>query len=328
MAFPYLFEANFETGDNSEWDGESDTGSLLDFPHYSELARTPGMGMPYRGSNCARIAMGDANDHTLTAGAVNVSANGTFGVHFALFIGKDVAATANDTFALLELQASATVELSVGLRITATTDEVEIGVGETAPTAFASSTLTKGRWYVIEVTGNVDAGGGDDGDAELRVDGTVVASVSSLDQGAITDAVFGTQDTLATTTGTILLDEFIADDTRVGMDNRWSQDRLLTKSGHVFVGPGVVDNITLISGAGTDCVMELFDSDVADTAQPFRARLANTANNEIVDPAGMPVGEIVKGAFVSLSGTDPRALVKIGRAIRSDGGLRDHALRR
>lgn len=332
MAFPWLFEGNFAPGDNSEWDSESDTGSLLDFPHYSDLARIPGMGVPYRGAYCARIIMGDTNDHTLTAGAVNVSANGTFGVRFGLFLADDVAATADDTFNILELQASATAEVSVGLRITAATDLVEIGVGETAPTAFAVPTLSKGIWHIVEVHGDIDAGGGNDGAATLRVDGINVASVSSLDQGAITDAVFGTQDTEATTTGTILLDEFVADDVRVGnINDRWPEEMYLTKTGHVFVGPGRVDNVTLISGAGTDCTLDLYDSDIADsTSNETKARLNNTANNEIVDPAGMPVSDLHRGAYVVLAGTDPRAIVKIARANAwgSEGAVRQHGLRR
>jgi hypothetical protein len=331
VSFPYLFEANFAGGGAGEWDSESDTGALLDFPAYHELARTPGMGMPFRGAHCARLRLGDTNDHTLTAGAVNVSADGTFGCRFALFLGNDVAATADDTFNIFELQASATVELAVGLRITAATGAIEIGIGEVAPTAFASALMTRGRWYQVEVDGNLDDGVGDDGDANLRLAGTVVATIASLDQGAITDALLGTQNTLATTTGTILLDEFVADDERVGLlDPRWPVDVLLTKSGHAFVGPGVIENITLVSGAGADNVMELFDSDDAGTAKPFKARLANTANGEIVDPAGMPIEALVRGAFISLSGTNPRAMVKIKRAVAfgSEGAVRDYALRR
>ena len=35
MAFPWIFHSNFESGNNSEWDSETDTGAQLDFPHYS-----------------------------------------------------------------------------------------------------------------------------------------------------------------------------------------------------------------------------------------------------------------------------------------------------
>lgn len=334
MAFAWLFEGNFESGDNSEWDSEADTGSLLDFPHYTTLAAIPGMEVPWRGAYCARIVLGDTNDHTLTAGAVNISADGTFGVRFMLYLHSDVTATADDTFPLLELQASSTVEIAVGLKITASSGAIELGVGETAPSSFAANPLQTGRWYQVEVHGNIDSGGGsDDGDATLRLDGASVATLSGLTQNAITDAVFGSQDTESTTTGTILLDEFVADDARVGiMEDRWPEEVYLTKSSHVFVGPGQVDNTTLRSGAGTDCVLEVYDTDTADTTSIYnqRAALANTANNEIVDPAGMPVLDIRRGCYVALSGTNPRAIVKVRRAVAwgSTGAVRQYGIRR
>lgn len=331
MAFPFLFEDDFESGDNSVWDSEDDGEGLLDFPHYVELARIPGMGLPYRGAYCARIQAGDANDHTLTAGAVNISADGTFGLRLALYLADDFAFTADDTVNLIELQASATVELAIGLRLTAATDLIEVGIGETAPSQFASSPLQRGRWYEIEADGNIDAGGGNDGDGTLYLDGHSVATISSLDQGAITDALLGLMNPLATTTGTVLLDQFVADDARIGFpENRWSTDMYLTKSGHAFVGPGEIENVTLISGAGTDCTLDLYDTDVAATTGERRAHLANTANNEIVDPAGMPVGPLVNGAYVALAGTNPRALVKIRRAVArgSEGAVRNIALAR
>ena len=75
MAFPYIFKANFEGGTNGEWDSESDTGSRLDFPHYSELARIPGLAMPYRGARCMRVDLttGQTNDHTVTEGDIDIA---------------------------------------------------------------------------------------------------------------------------------------------------------------------------------------------------------------------------------------------------------------
>ncbi len=326
MSFAWLFESNFSPGDNSEWDSESDTGSLLDFPHYSDLARIPGMGMPYRGAYCARIVMGDTNDHTLTAGDVNISSDGTFGVRFALFIGNDITASADDTFNILELKASATIELAIGLRITASTDVIEIGVGEVTPTSFSADPLTRGNWYQIEVHGDLDNAGANDGAATLRVDGGSVATIATLDQGAITDAVLGTQLTEATTLGTLLFDEFVADDTRVGIiADRWPEEILLTKTGHVFVGRGEVENVTLLSGNAGDCILDVYDTDKADASDIYNthARLLNTAANEVVDPAGMPVS-LRRGCYVVLAGTTPRAIVKLKNvpAWGSEGAVR------
>ena len=81
MAFPWLSECNFEDGTKGHFDTETDTETRLDFPHYSELARTPGMGMPWRGAYCARVNL--ANDGTPAnallqeTGSWDTSAGGT-----------------------------------------------------------------------------------------------------------------------------------------------------------------------------------------------------------------------------------------------------------
>ncbi len=138
--------------------------------------------------------------------------------------------------------------------------------------------------------------------------------------------------TLSTTTGTLLFDQFVFDDLQIfPFKRRFVEDVLVTKDQHLFVGNGRIENITLMSGAGTDCVVSIYDTDEADTndASNIVAELKNTANNEVVDPAGMPA-QITRGAYVVMTGTDPRALVKIGAAQGwgSDGAIRNYAARR
>ena len=140
-----------------------------------------------------------------------------------------------------------------------------------------------------------------------------MATVTNI---AVTDGVLGLQNHLATTTGTILIDHFVQDDGRIyAQKDRFREEIILTKSGHAFVGSGKIDNVTLLSGAGTDNVLKIFDTDSADTNDDtnVRVELKNTANNETVDPAGMPVN-IIRGAYVELAGTNPRALIKLCRA--------------
>jgi hypothetical protein len=106
---------------------------------------------------------------------------------------------------------------------------------------------------------------------------------------------------------------------------------LLTKSGHAFVGPGKIDNVTLLSGNGTDCILSVYDTDEADTndAKSVVTELRNTAAYEMVDPAGMPVS-VKRGAYVVLSATtNPRALLKIGRAnCMTEANVRSHGIAR
>lgn len=337
MSYPWIFESTFEQGDALEWDSESDTGAALDFPHYSELARTPGMAMPYSGAYCARIVLGDTNDHTLTEGDIDIADTATAYHRFDLYLHDDIASTVDDIFNIFEWQqAGGTVEAVISLQVIAATDVVSIAIADGTEASTGFTALPKGVWLTIEALFTVDVTPGSNGVLTLFVNEGQVQTVTSHNQAAaIGLGVLGTQNTLATTTGTILLDNFIMDDTRIRPPkNRWTTNRRLTKSGHAFVGPGVVNNVTLLSSTTTaDCVLELYDTDTADTSRPetLVARLRNTATDEVVDPAGMPV-EVTRGAYVSLSGTDPdiSAMLQIGRAVAygSEGAIRSYGLRR
>lgn len=332
MAFPFLLESNFELGTNAEWTSESDTGSRLDFPHYSELARWPiGPAAPFRGAFCARVSMGDTNDHTLTSTTITQALANTAFYRFMLYVGTDVAASADDTFAIFELQSvGPVIEASVGLRITASTGAVEIGIGELAPTAFAAGLLTKGVWHAIELRAVIDAGAGNDGTLTLWVDGSQVASVTALDQAAVTQGVLGTQDTLATTTGTLLFDQVVMDDLRIfPIVDRYPEVVALTKSSHVFVGAGVIDNVTLVSGAAADNVATVYDTSRGNTNDALKVatRLNNVTASATDDPAGMPV-RLIRGAYVQLTGTNPRAYVKLREvSANSPASIRSLGLR-
>ncbi len=335
MAFPWIFQSNFEAGTNGEWDSETDTGSQLDIAHYRDLARYPWpTAAPLSGAYCLRLTLsGGTADATLTEGDIDIAANANRFVGFGLWFSPTFDATADDTVNLLELQqGGGTVEATFGFRYVAATDVINLGIGETAPTSFSSEALQKGVWYWVDLDVDLDAGTDNDGSINMYVTRigdaaqttASATAVSSLDQGAVGQGVLGVQGHLATTTGVILIDDFIFDDARVYPPRtRYPYEVMLTKSGHAFVGPGCISNVTLLSGAGTDNVLKVFDTNTADTlnAESVVAELKNTANNETVDPAGMPV-EVRRGAYVSLSGTNPRALVQIKSGARSDARVR------
>lgn len=329
MAFPYIFPANFDTGDNSEWDSESDTGSLLDFPHFTTLAAVPGASAPYRGAYCMRITPGDTNDHTLTEGDIDIADTVTRWIRFALYISTDFAATANDTFNIFEFQqGGGTVEASLGLRITATTDLMEIGIGDgTAPTDFAS--ISKGVWHVVEVRMLVSTGTA--GTLTLLVDGAQHVALTGLtNAAAVGQGVLGTQDTLSTTNaGFLLFDAFVFDDTRQAITNRFDEHRLIAGSAFLFVGPGTIDNAKILDGGSGDVVMQLCDTDVYTSSLTPVWQDRTTTNNASVDAADVPV-EFSRGCLALLSGTLPGANLKIGSAVGwgSDGAIRSYAARR
>lgn len=342
MAFPWVFHANFEAGTNAEWDSETDTASQLDFPHYSELARFPWpTAAPWQGAYCMRAQLtGGTADAFVTEGDIDIADNTSRYFAFRIWFSPDFDATADDTVNVFEAQSSGpTVEATFGFRYVASTDVINFGIGETAPTSWGAGTIEKGVWYTVELHVHLDESTNNDGTIDLYVtkegepysDDVFASQVGSLNQGAVIQGVFGVQDHLATTTGTILFDQFIMDDARIyPARQRFPDEVLLTKSSHVFVGPGVVDNVTLLSGAGTDCVLKIFDTDAADTSDAGNivVEMNNTASSEMVDPAGMPV-RVMRGAYVELSGTNPRALVKIKPSIaRSSATIRHVGLNR
>ena len=171
----------------------------------------------------------------------------------------------------------------------------------------------------------------------MWLDGTAATQVGSITNATITSGIVGTVGIDAgTTRGVILFDEIIADDARIfGPEHRFPETVVMTKSGHVFGGPGVIDNATLISGGGTDATLAIYDTDLGNTDDYSNRvlQLHNTANDEIVDPAGMPA-EVRHGAYVALAGTananGPQAIIKIKRAVAygSDGAIRNYGLRR
>src|SRR6185295_2041092 len=315
VAFPWIFESNWEQGDNTEWTSESDTGSTLDYPHYTTLSFIPNSPVPYRGAYCMRIVLGDTNDHTLTSTSIVIADGTTNSFRWYMFASSDLTATADDTFNIFELQqAGGTIEQSVSMRITAASNLLEIGVGDgVVATSFVA--FPRNKWVVVELTDKVSTGGS--GLQTLYLDETqVIALTSQTQAAAVGKGVLGTQDTLATTTGTLYFDQFVQDDLRIyGLPIRYPNTLLMTKTGHAFVGSGTVENSSLLSGAGTDCVLQLFDTDVNNTLHAGRMKLElkNTVNNDIVDPAGVPV-VFQRGCYVVLSGTTPRAMINIGDA--------------
>ena len=324
MAFPFIFESNFEQGDASEWDSETDTAAQLDFAHYSDLSRFPWpTAAPFRGAYCMRATLsGGTADAFVTEGDLNIAAAANRFFRFMIWISPDFTGTADDTLNIFEAQnTSNVVEAAFGLRVVASTNVINFGIGEVAPTSFGIEAIERGKWYTIELDITLDDGGSNDGTVNLFVtpedapSTTVVhaTAVATLDQGAVTHGVLGVQGHLATTTGVMLMDQFVMDDARIfPISDRFKEVLLMTTSGHAFVGRGEVDNITLLSGAGTDCVVSAFDTDIARVTDATNAKLElkNTANNEVVDPAGVPV-EMTRGAYIQLSGTNPRALVKM-----------------
>ncbi len=316
MAFPYIFHSNFEAGTNAEWDTESDSDGVITYPHYSALAGIPwSRAAPFSGAYCMQIKpAGGSADSTLAEADINIASGITNYFRFDLYFGNDFAATADDTFVLLELLGTgpATV-VSLGCTITATSGNIVMAAGSATtgatPSTDGSLIIQRNTWYTIEMkvlihltnAGTVDVFITKDGDVAQT---TADIALSSQDHIAVEDGLFGLQDHETTTTGTILLDNFIQDDTgRIFPDKRFSRNPEITKSFHAFIGPGSIDGAALLSSSGSN-VMKLWDTDVADTNQDFKVELDQDRNTSFTGPLFFQ-----KGCYVSLAGTSPRGQV-------------------
>jgi len=330
MTLPYTYNVSFDQGGKGAFDTETDVSGALDFPHYTDLARVPNGASPYRGAYCMRIAApGNNADHILTEGDINITAGSTAWIRFALFISDNFAATADDIFNIFELQASSTVETAISLQITAATDLVEIGIGETEASAF-NSTLRKNVWHVIELSATIDAGTTNNGTSTLYVNGNAVQTLSSLNQGAITDGVLGTRGTLATTdAGFLLFDEFVFNTVRASIPYRWVETRQIQTSSFVFVGPGTVTSVKTIDGGSGDVTVELIDADTYGiTNEPVWSGGTSAADTDTTEQ-DLDL-KFRRGCLAVVGGTSPVVLVTMKKmtAWGSDGAVRNYALNR
>ena len=335
MAFPWILESNFELGTNAEWTSESDTGGALTFPHYSTLAGVPGAPAPYHGAYCMEVRLvADTNAHVVISTAGDIADQATASARWYMYISSDFTATADDVFSIFELTQAAggTTETTVGMRITAATNVLEIGIGDgVAPSSYVP--ITRGMWHCVECTVKISTTGV--GTATLFLDGASVVALTTLTNGAaVGDCLLGIKLQLSTTGGAIWFDDFVFDNLRVygeSPSQRWTLNPLFTKDGHAFVGPGRVENMSGYAGAATDLLVQLFDTDTGDTTDAGRvvAELKNVANSELVDKATGPF-EFRRGCFVLMTGTTPRAQLTIHPhvAYGSDGAIKSYGSRR
>lgn len=319
MAFPYLFEENFSLGTRGNFSSESDSDGILDFPHYSVLARSNHA--PYRGAYCLRVRPtgGTTDAYVQEDDGFDTSAGGTIWTRFYFQLGRDFTMADSDKFALVTLESAAgTAEVAAG--IDRSGSNIRVWVAETA--AASAQTMTLGtldppghpnsvlnRWYALEIKAVIDSGGGNDGTIDAYLNNVQIGSqITGLDQGAIVHARFGIQGLDAGTTGTVLIDDIIADDGKIyPYKERFPHVVTLTRSAHVFVGPGHIASAALLT-TGASNVMRLWDTDVANTdaAQDFVAELDLNVHTSVQGPL-----KFERGLYVTLAGTDPRGQVML-----------------
>jgi len=335
MVFPYLGASNWELGTALDgfWDSEVDTNAKLNVRHYTELFASPVREVPFRGAYCPQInlALGTADAYLEEAITIGLAARRF--VRFYVYV-QGLTMAASDRFTLFQFQsAGPTSEVVVDVRNNA--GNLEILAAETGAAGapnIRNADLVQGQWHCVELDVTIDAGVGNDGIIRLFLDGQQVGTdLGGLDQAAITQMRLGTMGIDAgTTAGHVLFDEFVVDDgtTRIGTLDRYEVTRLMTQSGHIFLGQGQIEEAYVYDGDSADSTLELYDTDTADTLQPLiLPRLRLTSADRIGDK-WLSMGTFKRGCYASLGGTNTRAWITARIANHSVAAIQLHAARR
>ena len=330
MAFPWLFEeGSWAAGGRGNFDAETDTDSILDYPHYPILAQS-GLA-PYNGAYCIRIRGGTGTNSAYVQenASFDTAAAGTIHFQWFFFLAPDFTMAANDKFSMVELESVADTTTDVAAGLDRSTNNIRLWVARTAAAsaqtfvlgditdALASGRSPLGRWYHVEISALIDNGGGDNGTIDAYLDGATVGSqITGLDQGAIVDAKFGMIGKDAGTTGTLLIDWVRADDARIYMPReRFPTQITVTQSRTIFVGPGYVDAAALLSTTSGN-IMRLYDTDTgnANDAQGFVVECDLSAFPAFEGPATFE-----RGCYAQLTGTNPRGQVLLPEGTHHKG---------
>ena len=313
MAFAFKFEDNFEVGSAANW--TATVGTQVAVESYKELARQRNWGVPYRGAYALQATFGVDTDSYVRSTSLTITSGDVDDTKFMLYIGKDVEATTTTEVAIFQhLPAIA----AVGLRIEAGGD-IKFGIRSTSAALTTSPiVLERGVYYTVEL--ETDSTTTNTCTARIDELGIVVTTANAAATGSTTEGWLGVigigAGSLANVSGTLTLDRIIHDSDRIyGDSNRFPSRQVMTKSGHAFVGPGRITDLTLIAGLGTDCVITIYDTDDATRfPDTLVMRLTNNTSGESVSYSGLQPIVIHKGAYITMSGTEPRAVVTIASA--------------
>jgi hypothetical protein len=318
MAFPYLVNEDFSTGTLGDFDTETDTASIIDFPHYRTLARW-GLA-PFQGAYCMRALLngGTTSGYVIETGGYDVASDGSIFTSFMFLLGNDFTMADTDKLMLHDLESTLNTTSEVACGLIRSGANINFWFAETA--AATAETYTLGtlagagqpgsclnKWFHVELAVVLDNAGSNDGTINAYINGREVGTqITALDQAAVVNGRLGAIGPDAGTKGTILFDRVIADDARVyPPKERFPVVVNLTESRHVFVGPGDIASAALLT-VGTSNAMTLWDTDVAniDDLQGFKTELTITTHLAVEGPL-----HFERGCYAVLSGTEPRGQV-------------------
>lgn len=318
MGLPYIFASNFEQGDASEWDSQNDVGSQMDFPHYSTLAGIPGMEVPYSGAYCMRTQLNSTTASLLVESDVAIADGSTGYVRFNFYMGTDFdGSSTNDNIVLLQLTGggSPSVKATVSIGWVASAEAYRFRVGDNTADQETAWPVEQGKWYTLELETTVSTLGSGVTSLYITPEGAAARATADLTKSSITHAAavsscnFGPQQQNADNGGTMLFDNFAFDNERPWPEERFTDKRLMWKSGHAFLGNGTLESLSMVSTTAATEV-RLYDTDAYELRND---RLLGVLRNPTADQTGDLLNRPIdfrRGCYAAFSdAADPRALI-------------------
>jgi hypothetical protein len=270
--------------------------------------------MPFRGAYALFAELGVDTDSYVRSTSIAIGSGADEHSRFMFYVGDDVEATTTTEVILYTLEPAVA---AVGIRIESGGD-IKFGIRSNTDALTTSDiVMEKGKWYTAEL--HADTTNTNTCTARLKELGIELTTANDVATGAVTEGRLGVigvgAGSLADVSGSITLDQLVHDTARVyGVDERFPQRVLINAAQqHVFLGPGRIEDIQLLAGAGTDCVLEIYDTDRAETTNSnLVARMTNEVSGETKEYGGRDDIQIHKGAYIKLTGTDPQAIVALG----------------
>lgn len=267
MARPFLWQEGFESGTTI---ATAVVGTLIDVPHFTELARQ-GMA-PHRGAYCLRVrlANGTTSQYIREDTIVDdLDDTVTRWVKFWFYLGNDLVMAASDKFTLLGMFSTTVTTAEVACGIVNTSGVLQFWFSETAATTavtkdLGSATLgwgtALGKWHHVEL--KMLLGGAGAGTIDAWLDDSPLTQASTVAQANIVDMEIGVLGPDAGTRGTVLIDDIVYDDAQNFMEKkRFHSNNALVyyASDHPIIGPACFS--AAFYSSGTDAVCRMYDTD-------------------------------------------------------------------
>ena len=325
MAFPYILSTGFEAGVHGF---TSISGTLIDVAHYTELARQ-GMA-PWRGAYALRVRL---NGGTTSQYIQEDTAFDdwdptplTRWVRKYFYLGKDFVMADTDKFSLFEAESTAntTTEIAYGIRRNG--GNIEFWWNEThdalaeSTIVLGTTTTALGKWFCAEIKGVLHASAGT---IDGYINDAAGTQITGLAQGAIVDVRVGVIRPDAGTSGTVLIDDFIYDDTtQIFKDTlQYRQPNVFVKylNDHPLIGRGKF--AVAFTDTADDATLTLYDSDGAPSnLEPIAVLSTTTSGGEFVP--GHDIFEVTRGLWTVMSAITGRAFVSIEKGgLYADGAI-------